>query len=71
VTFGQTTDLLHRWRETGGWKLSVVCYLGYNPQLLLTDQRTERVEWTEQPFGQPIVGLWSGRRINPQNYRKD
>lgn len=37
----QAIDRVQRWRESGGWKVTLAWLVGYNPQRLLTDQRSE------------------------------
>lgn len=56
----QAIDRVQRWRDSGGWKLSVVYLCGYNPNLLLTDQRSELAKFAalHRPLGetyQPIL----------------
>lgn len=52
----QAIDRVQRWRDSGGWKLSVVYLCGYNPQLLLTDQRSSLRKFTDGvTLGEPYM----------------
>ena len=37
----QATDRVRRWRQSGGWRLTLIWLCGHNPQCLLTDQRSD------------------------------
>lgn len=56
----QAVDRVRRWRDSGGWKVTLAWLVGYNPQRLLTDQRSELAKFAalHRPFGetyQPIL----------------